>query len=150
MELDKKQKVYNLILTLIQYISLIAFLIMTPYIAKGVMWQIIEIFGVIIGVWAIVVMKSSKINLAPQPRANAHLVTQGPYKIIRHPMYLAIILTLTPLIVTHYDQTRAIILGILFVNLIFKLLFEEGLLKAYFEGYSEYMKKSWRLIPWIF
>jgi len=150
MELDKKQKVYNLILTLIQYISLIAFLIMTPYIAKGIMWQIIELFGVVIGVWAIVVMKSSKINLAPQPRANAHLVTQGPYKIIRHPMYLAIILTLTPLIVTHYDQTRAIILGILFVNLIFKLLFEEGLLKAYFEGYSEYMKKSWRLIPWVF
>jgi len=150
MELNKKQKIYNLILTLIQYISLIAFLIMTPYIAKGVIWQIIELLGGIIGVWAIVIMKSSKINLAPQPRANAHLVSQGPYKIIRHPMYLAIILTLTPLIITHYDKTRAIILGILFINLIFKLLFEEGLLKVYFEGYTEYMKKTWRLLPWVF
>ncbi len=150
MELNKRQKLYNLILTLIQYSTLTALLIMTPYIAKGILWQIIESIGVIIGVWAIAVMKSSKINIAPQPRANAHLVSRGPYKIIRHPMYMAIILTLTPLIFTHYDKTRAIIFGILFINLIFKLLFEEGLLKVYFEGYTEYMKKTWRLLPWVF
>ena len=150
MELNKKQKIYNLILTLIQYSTLTAFLIMTPYVAMGLIWQIVEIIGGILGVWAIVVMQNSKINIAPQPRANAHLVTQGPYRLIRHPMYMAIILTLTPLIVTHYDPIRMIILGVLYVNLIFKLLFEEGLLKEYFEGYEDYMKKSWRLIPWVF
>jgi len=150
MELNKKQKIYNLILTLIQYSTLTAFLIMTPYIAEGIIWQIIEITGGIVGVWAIVVMQNSKINIAPVPRENAHLVTSGPYRLIRHPMYMAIILTLTPLIITHYDPTRAIILGVLYVNLIFKLLFEEGLLKEYFEGYKDYMKKSWRLLPWLF
>ena len=117
---------------------------MTPYTAEGIIWQIIEITGGIVGVWAIVVMQNSKINIAPVPRENAHLVTSGPYRLIRHPMYMAIILTLTPLIITHYDPTRAIILGVLYVNLIFKLLFEEGLLKEYFKGYEDYMKKSWR------
>lgn len=150
MELNQKQKIYNLILTLIQYSTLTAFLIMTPYIAKGILWQIIEIIGGVVGVWAIVVMQHSKINIAPAPRANAHLITNGPYRLIRHPMYMAIILTLTPLIITHYDPIRAIILGILYINLIFKLLFEEGLLKQYFEGYPEYMKKTWRLLPWVF
>jgi len=150
MELNKRQKIYNFILTLIQYSTLTAFLIMTPYIAKGIIWQIIEIIGAMLGVWAIVAMKRSKINIAPQPLANAHLVTQGPYRLIRHPMYMAIILTLTPLIITHYDSTRAIILGVLYVNLVFKLLFEEGLLKEYFDGYEDYMKKTWRLFPWLF
>ena len=150
MDLTKKQKAYNLILTLIQYSSLTAFLIMTPYIAQGIVWQLMEVLGIIIGVWAIVVMQKSKINIAPVPRENAHLITQGPYKIIRHPMYLAIILTLSPLIITQYDATRAMILGVLFINLIFKLYFEEGLLKTYFEAYSEYMKHSWRLLPWVF
>jgi len=150
MNLTKKQKTYNLILTLIQYSTLTAFLIMTPYIAKGFLWSIVEIAGGAIGVWAIVVMNKSKINIAPVPRENAHLVTQGPYRLIRHPMYMAIILTLTPLIITHFDQTRAIILGVLYVNLIFKLLFEEGLLKEFFDGYENYMKKTWRLLPWLF
>jgi len=118
--------------------------------AKGIIWQIIEIIGIIIGVWAIVVMQSSKINIAPVPRANAHLITRGPYRLIRHPMYLAIILTLTPLIISYYDPGRALILVVLFVNLIFKLLFEEELLKEYFDAYEEYMKKSWRLFPWLF
>ncbi|MCK5856416.1 MAG: isoprenylcysteine carboxylmethyltransferase family protein [Bacteroidales bacterium] len=150
MELNQKQKIINLVLTLIQYSTLAAFLVMTPYIANGLLWQILELVGVILGVWAIMVMKKSKINIAPQPRANAYLVTNGPYRLIRHPMYMAIILTLTPLMATHYDQSRMIILGVLFINLIFKLLFEEGLLKEYFDGYSQYMKKSWRLIPLVF
>ena len=150
MELNNKQKLYNLILTLIQYSTLVIFLMLTPYMAVGTIWIIMEIAGVIIGVWALMVMQNSKINIAPVPRKNAHLVTQGPYHLIRHPMYLAIILTLTPLIVTHYDQSRMIILGVLFINLIFKLLFEEGLLKIHFEGYTNYMKHSWRLLPWIF
>ena len=150
MELNTKQRILNLILTLVQYTTLTAFLILTSYIAKGIIWMLMELLGIIVGVWAIVVMQRSKINIAPAPRANAFLVEKGPYKIIRHPMYLAIILSLTPLIVSHYDSARMIILGVLYINLLFKLLFEEGLLKVYFEGYTEYMKRTWRLIPWVF
>jgi protein-S-isoprenylcysteine O-methyltransferase Ste14 len=150
MRLTKKQQLYNILLTLIQYSTLITFLKMSPLWAEGLLWQVMESMGVILGVWAIVVMQKSKINIAPVPRENAHLVTDGPYRLIRHPMYMAIILTLTPLIVSHYDKTRMIILVVLYVNLVFKLLFEEGLLKAYFPGYADYMKKSWRLLPWVF
>jgi protein-S-isoprenylcysteine O-methyltransferase Ste14 len=150
MELSKRQQFYNIILTLIQYSTLTAFLMMSPLWAEGLLWQIMEGLGIVLGVWAIVVMQKSKINIAPAPRENAHLVTDGPYRLIRHPMYMAIILTLTPLIVSHYDETRMIILVILYVNLIFKLRFEEGLLKACFPAYTDYMKSSWRLLPWVF
>jgi len=150
MKLTSRQKILNIILTIVQYTTLIAFLMMSPLWAEGLIWQVMEIAGVILGVWAIVAMNRSKINIAPVPRENAQLVTAGPYRLIRHPMYMAIILTLTPLIISHYDQTRLIILVVLYVNLIFKLLFEEGLLKEYFPGYADYMKKTWRLLPYIF
>ncbi len=150
MELTAKQKFLNLLLTLIQYITLISFIILTPKWAATPFWLGVEIAGIALALWAIAVMKDSEINIAPAPRKNARLVTAGPYRLIRHPMYTSIVLALTPLIITHYDPLRAIILAVLYINLIFKMFFEEGLLKQYFPGYREYMKTTRRMIPWVF
>ena len=150
MELTAKQKFLNLLLTLIQYITLISFIILTPKWAATPFWLGVEIAGIALAVWAIAVMMESKINIAPAPRKNARLVTAGPYRLIRHPMYTSIVLALTPLIITHYDPLRAIILAVLYINLIFKMFFEESLLKEYFPGYRYYMKTTRRMIPWVF
>jgi len=150
MKLTKEQVFKNLILTLIQYSTLLAFLLMSPLMAKGIIWQIMEFLGGVIGVWAIAIMNGSKIHIMPKPRAGAILIRKGPYRIIRHPMYVAIILTLTPLIITHFDWLRFWILMVLFINLILKLTFEESLLLEFFEDYKNYRKTSWRLFPYIF
>ena len=150
MKLTQAQEVKNRILTLIQYSTLLAFLLTTPFMAVGLGWKIMELLGGVIGVWAIVVMNGSKIHIMPKPRAGAILMKKGPYKIIRHPMYAAIILTLTPLIITHFDWMRFWILSVLYINLIFKLTFEESLLLEYFEDYSSYRKTTWRILPYIY
>lgn len=150
MELTKKQSINNLILTLIQYTSLIAFLFLTPFKAEGIGWFIIEVSGILLGIWAIWVMNESKIHIMPKPRTGARLIRKGPYGVIRHPMYAAIILSLTPLIVTHFDWIRFFILAVLYVNLIFKLTFEESLLREYFTDYDEYRKSSWKLLPYLY
>lgn len=150
MELNKKQKIINFIVTFIQYFGFAAFLIWSPLIAKGFFWQIVEIMGFALAFWAILIMQKSKINIAPQPRKNASLVSQGPYALIRHPMYASIILAVTPLIVTHWDIYRFYFLMFLYLNLIVKLLFEESLLLEFFKGYKEYKKHTWRIIPFLF
>lgn len=118
--------------------------------ADGFTLQCIEFLGIALAVWALVTMNKSKLNIAPQPRKNARLVTSGPYAIIRHPMYASIILAITPLIISHWDINRFAFLMFLYVNLILKLLFEESLLRSCFDGYEEYMKRSWRVIPKVF
>ena len=150
MNLTKEQQNKNLILTLIQYTTLFTFLILTPYMAIGIGWQIMELFGILLGVWAIWVMNESKMHIMPKPRSGAKLIRKGPYRIIRHPMYVAIIFSLTPLIITHFDWIRFWILLVLYINLVFKLTFEETLLVEYFEDYDEYRKSSWKLIPYLF
>ena len=150
MELTTKQKIINAILTLIQYLGFAIYLYLSPWKAEGIFMQIIELLGIILAVWAVVEMQKSKINIAPQPRKNASLVTSGPYAIIRHPMYTSIIIAVTPLIISHWDLNMFLFLIFLYLNLIFKLLFEESLLKEYFTGYKDYMTKSWRIIPGIF
>ena len=150
MELNSKQKFYNFILTFIQYFGFAAFLYFSPWMAKGFLWQFIEVLGILLALWVIIVMRNSKINIAPQPRKSATLVILGPYHLIRHPMYTSIIIAITPLIVSHWDIYRFGFLMFLYLNLVLKLLFEESLLRDFFPNYSEYSKKTWRIIPYVF
>lgn len=150
MALTLRQKIINIILTFIQYLGFGIFLYLSPWMADGFTLQSIEFLGIALAVWALVTMSKSKLNIAPQPRKNATLITSGPYAIIRHPMYTSIVLAMTPLIISHWDINRFVFLMFLYVNLILKLLFEESLLRSYFDGYEEYMKRSWRVIPKVF
>ncbi len=150
MELNQREKIINLIVTLIQYIGFAVFLYWSPWKAKGIFWQGVELLGIALAVWAIAVMQQGKINIAPQPRSQAILIQAGPYALIRHPMYTSIIIAITPLIISYWDPYRFAFLLFLYINLIVKLLFEESLLLKFFPEYKNYMKKTWRIIPYLF
>lgn len=121
-----------------------------PIFASTMGLQAIELSGFIIGLWAIWAMGLYNFNISPQIKEGARFKTSGPYKFIRHPMYLAIILTVTPLLVDNFSILRLGIFLVLMIDLITKMIQEERLLKQKFTGYEEYMKRTWRIIPFIF
>ena len=109
------------------------------------------IAGIVIGIWALTVMGIGNINISPLVKQGAVLVTRGPYRLIRHPMYLAVLLVIWPLlIIDHFSLLRITAGFVLTTDLIIKMLFEEGLLKKQFAEYKAYMKTTKRLIPVIF
>ena len=78
------------------------------------------------------------------------VITTGPYAIVRHPMYLAVIIMfgITPLALGSY--WGLIPLSAIVVLLYFRITDEEQLLKEELEGYEEYMKKTkYRILPKI-
>lgn len=80
------------------------------------------------------------------------LITKGPYKIVRHPIYSAM---LGLLIVTGYTMTQlwAFVIGVVlyFIGTIFRTKVEEKLLIQHFgEEYKNYMKKVPAIIPFLF
>lgn len=85
-----------------------------------------------------------------QVEKKQHVITTGPYSIVRHPMYLGMILMLlfTPLALGSY---WAVIPSLLSVPMnVFRIKNEEEVLLRELPGYKDYcLKTRYRLIPSI-
>jgi protein-S-isoprenylcysteine O-methyltransferase Ste14 len=89
------------------------------------------------------------VNVSPLVKQDARLVTGGPYALIRHPMYSAVLLTIWSLIIDRYSLFRLAVGLILTADLMMKIRYEEGLLRKRFPEYAAYMKVTKRLIPFV-
>lgn len=144
----EKRKAY--IFVFLQFLFIGIILVTGKIIAKNKICFFIELFGILIGCWAIISLKIGNFNATPTIKKNAHLVKHGPYKLLRHPMYLAVLLVVFALIFNDFTLGRLFAGIFLFIVLIFKLFYEEKLLLAHFKEYSDYMKTTNRFIPFIF
>ncbi|NOX48101.1 MAG: isoprenylcysteine carboxylmethyltransferase family protein [Chlorobi bacterium] len=138
------------ILTFVQYVSLIWLLAFNKWFSDNLFLLAFQVVGIIIGFWAIYEMSKSRLNITPTPLSGASLVRSGPYKLVRHPMYLSLILVFGPMLFYNFNLWGGIVFLVFFVNLILKMLYEEKLLMVFFDAYKTYSEKSWRLIPYVY
>jgi protein-S-isoprenylcysteine O-methyltransferase Ste14 len=139
------------ILVLIQFACL-GFLIITgPVIPTHIFLLVLYISGITLGIWAVLkVARKSKLGITPEITRGGKLVTDGPYKYIRHPMYTGVLLVSLSLVVNQPNLMRAIIFTMLAADLVIKLNYEEELLKKYFSDYEDYKHITRKLIPFLF
>ena len=148
--LNAKNKVKSYSLIFIQFAAIAILLVSDSVFIDNLILLIIQISGLFLGIWALYVMGRGNINIPPDLKENIKLTQKGPYKVIRHPMYSAIILTLFPLVIENFSIFRLIIFIILIADLVYKLHWEEKMLLKRFPEYSTYQKKSSRIIPFIY
>jgi len=78
-------------------------------------------------------------------------LTTGPYKWIRNPMYVAVILFYLPIVIKHFKWINSLVFMALLITLLLKIKSEEEfLLERFGKDYFEYKKKTKRFIPFIF
>lgn len=133
-----------------QFGSLAALLLTTQaWRSTAPVWLLMGL-SLVTGMAAILAMRSSKLRISPVPAKQATLVTTGIYRLIRHPMYTAVLLFAAAMLLADFNWWRLFLLIFLFVVLLVKLKWEEQLLLEKFTGYRQYIAGNKMLLPFLF
>jgi len=106
--------------------------------------------AVVLGVWTLGYNRLGNFNIRPELRRGARLITGGPYRHIRHPMYTSVLLGVGALVVADARPWRIALLVALLVVLILKAAREEQYLRAAFPEYAAYAARTWRFVPFVY
>ena len=87
---------------------------------------------------------------AAEPIPDACLVTTGPYRWIRHPMYASLLLFMLGVALYRHAWPNYLGLVLLGIAVFGKMHREETHLHTRFEDYSDYVKRTHRLFPGIY
>src|SRR3990167_3328906 len=139
----------SLLFDFIQISSIIFILFSGPVIASRtilIFFQMLAILILLISVWE---MRRTRFYRIPDVGKQQELVKSGIFKFIRNPMYLSQIMFCGVLLIESYSVLRLLIYLIFVTSFVFKIQYEEVLLKSYFKEYEVYEKTSWRLAPFI-
>ncbi|GAB5517972.1 MAG: isoprenylcysteine carboxylmethyltransferase family protein [Rhodothermales bacterium] len=138
------------LLVLIQFASLAGLALAGPPVPQTLGALGLFGAGLTLGLWAVAAMRLGNLHIRPDVAASATLTTRGPYRLIRHPMYAALLLVGLGWLVDAFSLLRLALFLVLLCNLLIKLHYEESLLTAQLEGYTAYRVDTWRLIPWLY
>jgi len=118
--------------------------------ALEVVGLVLYITGFFLMTWALITLRHNYQLGGSAPRSEDKMVTDGPYKLVRHPMYtaaLSISLGLACLV-----QSWGFF-GVFCIYLVLILMLipveEEKLQKAYGEQYIRYQRQAGKIIPFV-
>jgi protein-S-isoprenylcysteine O-methyltransferase Ste14 len=142
---DRSRGVREIIIPLIGGVLPFALLLSPPYPAVlghrsffyGVLWGMTGATTLTIaGMWAL--RRSFSITVEAR-----RLVTTGPYRFIRHPIYLGEILAAAGVAIIRLSLANGIILGIFIVIQLLRARWEEKKLVGVFPEYGDFAAQTW-------
>ena len=146
--MDMRLRLYSLGLVATQ-LSCAVYILAPEPMARRPVLNGIQMLSLLFGLWAIISMRLRNFRVLPEPRRNAVLVTRGPYRWVRHPMYTALLVYTLAQTIDAAVLTNWIAWGVLLIDLVLKLRYEERELLNRFPDYGEYRKRTKKLAPGV-
>ena len=108
------------------------------------------LLGVLVRQWAIAVL-GRFFSLNVQIVENHQVIDKGPYRLIRHPSYTGILITLIGIsLAVQSLGALLVLLGVFTVSFGYRIRVEEKTLLAELgDNYANYMKRTRRIIPYV-
>ena len=130
--------------------ALFGFVIFKSTFTFHIVGSIITVAGLLGALWARTVLGRNWSGYVTY-KENHELVTNGPYKFVRHPIYLSILLMLLGTFVyTGIDFVLGMIIiaSFVFITRVFKE--EKIMIELFGDRYKDYMKETYTLIPGVY
>jgi protein-S-isoprenylcysteine O-methyltransferase Ste14 len=104
------------------------------------------ISGFVFAIWASLVLGRS-ISILPEAR---RLVTWGPYRFVRHPLYVGEIVAMAGVALQYLSAWALLLLGLQLALQLLRMKYEEQILLQAFSEYASYMARTARLVPGVY
>ena len=112
-------------------------------------WLLLGLSGGL-GGWTLLHNRLGNFNVHPQPKAGGVLVTSGPYRWVRHPMYSTVLLAAAALACVSAQELAWGMWLALFGVLLAKAMVEEQGLREHYPQYAAYCRQCKRFVPGVF
>lgn len=99
--------------------------------------------GTAFSVWSMTHL-SRAFSVLPQAR---HVVSSGPYRFVRHPLYLGETVSLAGLALTLAGGWPLLVVALVTAGQIYRAGQEEAVLTAQLPEYATYAQRTWRVLP---
>jgi protein-S-isoprenylcysteine O-methyltransferase Ste14 len=109
--------------------------------------MIIALPGIALAVWAWAKVGLLKLRIHPSTTDRTQLITDGPFSIVRHPMYVGLLWFTAALLASEFAWWRVIAWIALATVLNFKSRMEEQDMKVRFVEYDAYVQRVGRFWP---
>jgi protein-S-isoprenylcysteine O-methyltransferase Ste14 len=104
--------------------------------------------AVLLMIWARVTFGRRSFHAAATPTAGG-LVTHGPYRFLRHPIYAAILWFVWAGVLCHHTLLGLAGGAVITAGLALRMVIEERLLRAAYPEYDGYAARTRRVIPFV-
>ncbi len=108
----------------------------------------VQILAACLMIWARVTFGRRSFHLEANPTQGG-LVTVGPYRYIRHPIYASILYFVSAAVLANWSTANFLLLIVLFSGVAVRIYCEEKLVLEVYSDYAEYAKRTKRIIPFI-
>lgn len=108
----------------------------------------VQVAAGVLMIWARLTFGLRSFHFTATPTAGG-LVTTGPYRWLRHPIYAAAIWFVWAGVACHWSGRSALLAAIVTVGLGVRMALEEAQLRSHYPEYSAYMARTRRVVPFI-
>jgi protein-S-isoprenylcysteine O-methyltransferase Ste14 len=109
----------------------------------------VQIAAVALNVWARTSFETGTFRVSAAPGGRS-IMRRGPYRVIRHPMYAAVLLFAWAGVTSHASAFTLVIGVALTAVIVARVIAEERLLRAAYPDYDAYARTTKALVPYLF
>jgi protein-S-isoprenylcysteine O-methyltransferase Ste14 len=142
-------KTLSIIATALSVLALATLVLRHGLFSPSPVVIILQVFAVLLMLWARTTLGTRSFHFSANPTKGG-LVTSGPYRYIRHPIYAAVVIFIVAGVVANLSILNGILGLVVVLGMVIRALCEERFLRVEYSEYAEYSRHTWRMIPFVF